>query len=153
MAVNKNMMNKMDKGLLLAHLNEGDKVELTNGKIAEFVRLKQKNFVGTINGSSYNIPIEMFVDVVEKVDLAAKTKEQEMEYSTLMKDELFYINRKGDALIFKFKEIKNNKIIGVNPITNVNTKIDTSLYGGKVKNLSWNVEIKIGKGDENHEYK
>lgn len=124
-----------DKLIEVNKLNEGDMVKLTNGDVAEFVRLKQKNFVGIMNGKSYNIPVNMFVSVESKVDLKSKAKEQEQEYKSLKQNELFYINHKGNAVLFKFNEIKGGKIIGVNPSTNATTRIDTSLFGGKVSSL------------------
>ena len=128
---------KMDKLMEVANLIEGDKVKLTNGDVATFVRLKQKNFVGTMNGQSYNIPVNMFVEVVEKVDFFAAESKKEEQYSTLKKGELFYITdqKKGNALLFIFEEMKNGKIIGISPINNTRTRIAPSLFAGRVSDI------------------
>jgi UDP:flavonoid glycosyltransferase YjiC (YdhE family) len=124
---------KFDKLMEVNNLNQGDKVKLTNGDIAEFVRLKQKNFVGIINSKSYNIPVNMFASIESK----AEKKETNEGYKTLKKDELFYITdqKKGHALLFKFEGLKNGKIVGISPITGGSAKIDSGLYAGKVSEL------------------
>lgn len=126
---------KFDKLMELNNLNEGDKVKLTNGDVVTFVRLKQKNFIGTMDEKSFNIPVNMFVEVVEKVDNESKMKEQKAEYMSLKKGELFFINKGGIALLFAFEEIKNGKIIGINPISKGITRIDSGMFGGKVSDL------------------
>ena len=127
----------IDKLMEVSKLNEGDQVRLTNGEIATYVRLKQKNFVGNVNGKSYNIPVNMFVEVVEKVDITTIEENKESEYKSLTKGELFYITdqRKGNALLFIFEEIKNGKIIGISPISKSMTRIDPDLFAGKVSNI------------------
>lgn len=127
------MNMSFEKLQALALLKQGDKVELTNGKVAEFVRMKQKNFVGNMDNKSYNIPVEMFVKVVEK----APEQQINEGYKTLKENELFYITdqKKGHALLFKFKGIKNGKILGESPISKSLTRIDSSLYMGKVSEL------------------
>lgn len=124
-----------EKLMAVFELNEGDKVKLTDGSIAEFVRLKQKKFIGIINGTPYDISVNAFDEVVEKVDLKAKLKKQEQEYKSLQRNELFFINHNGDAKLYRFNEVKNGRIIGMNPVTNTRAKIDPSLFGGKVSNL------------------
>ena len=125
---------KMDKLMEVANLIEGDKVKLTNGDVATFVRLKQKNFVGVIDGKTYNVPVNMFVEVVEKVDIFAAETEKEEQYSTLTKGELFYITdqKKGNALLF---EMKNGKLIGISPINNTRARIAPSLFAGRVSDI------------------
>lgn len=125
----------MDKLMQVQRLNKGDRVLLNDGQIADFVRLKKKNFDGLINGICYNIPVNMFIEVVEKVDVKEEENLLKQEYLSLNKDELFYINKKSDAILFKFDTIRDGKIIGINPITKNVTRIDTSFYGGKVENL------------------
>ncbi len=124
---------KLEKLIEVSNLKQGDKVKLTNGDTAEFIRLKQKNFVGVINGKSYNIPVNMFVSIEEKVE----TKKLNESYKTLKKGDLFYITdqRKGHAILFKFDSLTNGKIVGISPITGGNTKIDIALYVGKVSDL------------------
>jgi uncharacterized protein YjhX (UPF0386 family) len=124
---------KFEKLMEVNNLKQGDKVKLTNGDIAEFVRLKQKNFVGIVNGKSYNIPVNMFVSLEEK----AVEKKLDDGYKTLKQGELFYITdqKKGHALLFKFEGLKNDKIMGISPITGSMTRIDAGLYAGKVSEL------------------
>lgn len=120
---------KKDNWLELASLKQGTIVSLKNGEEAEFIRLKQKNFTGIINGTSYSIPVSMFVSVI-------KDAKENTGYENLKPGENFFINNNtGDALLFIFKEISNNRIIGINPITKVQTKISKELYAGKVSEL------------------
>ncbi|MEK5209165.1 hypothetical protein [Psychrobacillus sp. FSL H8-0510] len=122
----------MEKLTQLSKLNSGDKVKLHDGSIAEFVRLKQKNFIGLIEGTSYNISVESFVEVLEKIDIEAKNRELQEEFMKLVKDDYFYISLKGEAILYQFDTIKNGKIIGINPVTKSLTRIAPSLFGGKI---------------------
>lgn len=116
----------IEKWEQLAKLKQGTKVSLTNGEVAEFVRLKQKKFIGIINNGSYDIPVTMFKDIIEEV-------KENKDYLKLKKGEYFYIsNSKSDALLFTFDSIQGNYIIGINPISKIKTKIDCSLYKGKI---------------------
>jgi len=117
----------------LKTLSEGDKIELVNGDIMKFVRLKQKNFIGSMNDKQYNVPVGMFSKLVEKATEKVEEIKNE-EWKTLKEGEFFYIleQRKSYALLFKFKGISRNKIIGINPINNTEVKIDPALFVGKV---------------------
>ncbi|AEO93892.1 gp649 [Bacillus phage G] len=115
----------------LSKLNTGDKVKLTNGEVAVFTKLKRKNFEGTIDDKAFNIPIEMFVEVIETVDVNAK----DGEIVSLKKGEPFFINKNGNALLFTFEKIENGRIIGINPVSKSRTRIDKSLYAGKVEGI------------------
>ena len=116
----------IEKWKELSKLNQGTKVSLTNGDIAEFIRLKQKKFIGIINGKSYDIPVNMFVKVIE----VAKNND---DYVNLKKGQYFYISdSKSNALLFIFEEIQKGYIIGINPITKAKTRIDISLYKDKI---------------------
>jgi len=123
------------KKMMLADLNPGDKVKLTDGQIAEFKKLKQKNFDGNIDGKPYSIPINMAVEVVEKIDRVEEESKKLKEAKTLKKDELFYIEKNDRALLFKFETMERGRIIGINPIDNSRTRIDVSLYAGKVADI------------------
>lgn len=111
----------------------GDKVLLTNGDTAEFIRLKQKKFIGIINDKSYDIPVTMFDKVTEQEK--PKSEKEKNKYRTLEKGELFYIVKNERVIIYFFENFQNGRIIGINPVTKGRTKIDTSLYGGKVSEL------------------
>lgn len=120
-----------DKFRQMASLNPGDKVKLTDGSIAEFVKLKQKNFDGIIDGKLYNVPVNMFVEVIEKADLGSKLNDAQ----NMTPGEMFYIAKDGKALLFKFERIERGKIIGINPVSKGRTTIDMSLFAGKVADL------------------
>jgi len=127
----------MIKGIItmsieLMNCTEGTKIELTTGDVFEFVRLKRTKFIGKRDGQNYDIPVQMFKKVVG----AAPKKQLNKSYESLTKNELFYVkDNKGNALLFKFDEIKNNKIIGVNPVSSTKTRIDIALYVGKVSEI------------------
>ena len=101
---------------ILSELRPGSIVKLTTGETATFLRLKRKNFEGIINGEGYNIPIALFKEVIQKEQLNEG-------YKTLKKVELFVINHDHKAIIYKFVKIENDKIIGINPINSINTKL------------------------------
>ena len=111
-------------------LNQGDIIELTDGDECEFVRLKQKKFIGIMNGKTYDIPVNMFVKVIKKAESI------EDKLANLEEGELFYIQgNSGRAYLYKFLRLKGNKIIGINPISKTKTTIDRDMYVGKVKNI------------------
>lgn len=119
-----------DQLIAINNLHEGDKVLLTNGQMAEFVRAKQKKFIGIIDGSRYDIPMAMFKEVTEKVDAKKRIEEKKKESVSVLKNlkngDWFYINKNGMAIAFIFEALQGNKIIGVNPIDGGKTKIDSS---------------------------
>lgn len=123
-----NQVNEQ-KWMALAELKQGDKVKLTSGEIVEFSRLKQSKFIGIMNGNSYDIPVNMFVEVVEK-----STRDMNA-YKKLKKGDAFYTDRDGKGILFIFDSIDNGRIIGRNPIDKSRARIDVSLYGGKVKDI------------------
>jgi hypothetical protein len=71
------------------------------------------------------------VEIVEQ----APPKKLNDSYKKLKEGELFYIDHKDSAIVFAFKEMKNGRIIGINPLDKGITRIDISLYGGKITEL------------------
>ena len=121
------------KWLEVNELNEGDKIKLTDGNEALFVRLKQKNFIAIINNKRYDVPVTMYDHLIQKSEV--KEKEDNQEYTNLRKGELFYIVKNERVIIFFFEANQNGRIIGINPVTKDRVKIDVSLYGGRVSDL------------------
>jgi len=129
-------MVEFEKFNALAELNQGDKLQISNGEEVEFVRLKRKKFIGVIKGQTYDIPVQMFTKVLEKVDIEEEQNKKDKEIATLQKGEYFYIkSNSGEALLFQFESVKGDKIIGKNIITGVGTRISKVMYEGKVSNL------------------
>jgi hypothetical protein len=120
----------IDQIKMIMELREGDKVKLTNGDIAEFVKGKQKKFIGIINNKRYDIPFSMLVEILEKADQSKKKEETLDTLSLLKKGDWFYINKSGSALVFKFDGIEGKKIIGINHIGDIRTKIDMNFQIG-----------------------
>ena len=118
---------------LAMELKEGDKIKLNSGEIVEFVRTKQKKFVGIMNGALYNISIASINSVVEKADQNKKKEESLNLIGQLQKGDWFYINKNGNALAFKFDKIEGKKIIATNPIRNAVTRIDINFQIGLIK--------------------
>jgi preprotein translocase subunit YajC len=118
---------------IVMNLREGDKIKLTNGEIAEFIKAKQKKFIGVMNGTRYDIPMSMIDCVLEKADQQKKKEESLNILSQLKKGDWFYINKSGSAIVFKFDRIEGKKIIGINPIGDVTTRIDISFKIGLLK--------------------
>jgi len=123
-----------DKLIEVNKLHQGDIVKLTSGESAEFIRLKAKKFIGKINDKMYDIPVNMFDSVIEKTTKTiADTQEQTLEtVKELKQGDWFYINKNGSAIAFKFEAYSGNKIIGINPITNTQCRIDNSFEIGKI---------------------
>jgi hypothetical protein len=121
-----------DKWMVLANLQQGAKIRLKDGRESEFIRLKQKYFVGVLDGKTYNIPIGMFDEVISN----APTRNLSNEVSKLKTGELFYISKGADIVIFQFDSIKNNYIHAKNPVTGTGVKIPISMYGGNVKDIN-----------------
>jgi len=118
---------------LAMELKEGDKIKLNSGEIVEFVRTKQKKFVGIMNGALYNISIASINSVIEKADQNKKKEESLNLIGQLQKGDWFYINKNGNALAFKFDKIEGKKIIATNPIGNAVTRIDINFQIGLIK--------------------
>lgn len=123
----------MEQVSAIYDLEEGDTVKLTTGQIAEFIRAKQKKFVGVISGKSYDIPFSMFDSLVEKtskIKAAIKQESKRNALATIKKGDLFYINKNGDAVVFRYEGIEGKRIIGINPISNARTRIDMAFEIG-----------------------
>ena len=116
-------------------LQQGDVIKLTTGETVEFIRLKAKNFVGIMGGKSYNIPVNMFDSIIEKnTKTIADTQQETMKTAQELKQgDWFYINKNGTALAFIFDSMSNSKIIGINPITKAQTRIDSSFEITKIE--------------------
>jgi hypothetical protein len=115
---------------LSMELKEGDKIKLNSGEIVEFVRAKQKKFIGIMNGARYNISISSINSVVEKADQNKKKEESLNLVGQLKKGDWFYINKNGNAITFKFDRIEGKRIIGINPIGDAVTRIDINFQIG-----------------------
>lgn len=114
----------------MSELNRGDIIKVRSGEEVEFVRLKRKKFLGIIDGTTYDIPVNAFDKVLERNEINIDEK-----LDKLTPGDYFYIesNRGGNALLFKFKKMRGNKIIGINPISKSNTRIDKELFVDIVK--------------------
>lgn len=112
----------------VSKLTAGDRVKLTNGDIAEFVRLKRTRFIGTINGTGYDIPVNMFAEILEKADNNIDEKLKELTGG----DYIYYQDSKGRAILLEFVKFKGHKIIGRNPISKGKVSIEKSMYIDKV---------------------
>lgn len=122
-------MNTQQKKIALRQLDMGDIVKCTNGKEYEFVRMKQSKFIGKRDGSSYDVPVEMFVELVRK---AEKTR---FDPSSLQEGELFYIlNNKQEPICLRFKYMINaSKIQAENPVTGQGYRVSTEMAEGSIR--------------------
>lgn len=124
-------MNLNDKKRVLSQLNIGDVVKCVDGKDYEFVSVKRTKFVGKHGTAAYSIPIEWFVDVVER------KKQPTFDPNNIREGELFYIvDEKGRAIVYRFQYMMNHdRIFAKNPISGTDTRIDVALYAGKIDEL------------------
>jgi bifunctional DNA-binding transcriptional regulator/antitoxin component of YhaV-PrlF toxin-antitoxin module len=116
-------------------LNKGDKVLLTDGSEAIFVRSKQVKFIGTMEGKDFDIPKTMYVKTLEKVKVDSPKEKQDKNLAKiklLKKGDWFYIERGNNAELYKFEELQNNTIIGINPIDQTRMKIHVTFQIGLV---------------------
>lgn len=120
-------INEYEKWANLRSLPIQSKVELVNGEIATIIKVNRVKFVGMIDGKPYNIPIGNFVKVVE-----VASQEDKKEYLKLKKGDMFCILYRDDAVLYTFDSIEKGKIIGINPITNIRTKIAPELFAKKI---------------------
>ena len=121
-----------EKWMTLSRLNRGDKVKINSGETVEFQSLKRTNFVvKKSDGTTWNIFVNNFVELVEKAIIVNKTS----EVMTLKPGELFYIIRNDQVMVFKFEYIKGNKIHSKNPVTNGGVSMDISMYSGRISEL------------------
>lgn len=127
-------MTETEKLIEIYKLQPGDKIKLTTGQEAEFVRLKKTRFVGLILGVSYDIPITMFDRVLEKAAPAPESpKVTGVDIAPKLKPgDWFYINNRNRAEVYIFKEIHGTKIIGLVPFDNQAVRIDMGFEMGIV---------------------
>jgi hypothetical protein len=111
--------------------SQGDKIKTKSGRIYEFVKLKRTKFIAKNDEGTYDIPVELFDEIIEK----APPKKLNQTYKKLQSGDLFYCIIKDDIVIFSFVEIANGRIIGKNLTHGGRTRIDISLYGGNLAEL------------------
>ena len=70
--------------------------------------------------------------IKEVVGEATNLNVDSFDYKKLKKDQYFWINKNGNAVVFKFESIIGNKIIGINLINNSKVKIDKGFQ-------NWNI--------------
>ena len=118
----------MEQSIGVLSLREGDIVKLTTGETAEFVRAKAKNFIGIMNSNERRLG--------EKASIQKEQQRKENSndvLSNLKAGDWFYINKNGEAMAFQFKEIQGKCIIGINPITKTESRIDIRFEIGKIE--------------------
>ena len=120
------------KSIYLA--SEGDKVLLNNGSVYEFVKVKRTKFLAKKDNSFYDIPISAFKEIIEK----APPKKINQSYKKLKENDFFIIDVKENACLFTFVGIENGRIIGINVLNNMRTKIDIGLYVGTLNEVKKN---------------
>lgn len=86
-----------------------------------------------MGGKRYDIPMSMLVEVTKKVDQEKKKEESLNLVGQLKKGDWFYINKSGNAIVFKFEKVEGKKIIATNPIDNCQARIDITFQIGMLK--------------------
>lgn len=125
-------MNTLEKRAALRELNLGDVVKCSNGHEYEFIRLKKSKFIGKRSGQSYDIPVEMYRELVRKAEKTA------FDPHTLEQGELFYIlNPKQEAILYRFKYMINaERIMAENPVTGGGVRMPAQMAVGSVNDLA-----------------
>ena len=119
----------------LKTLHRGDIIRLKTSEIAEFIEMGNKTFTCNVNGKTKRTNINMLDEIITKTKLY-----EPLHYTKEFKrGELIYINDKGDAKLFIFKEIREYKgkkqIIATNPMNDSKNIIEYNMFMGKVKDL------------------
>ena len=107
---------------------QGEELKLSNGQTAIFVRGKKTKFIGTIDGTIYDIPFAMIVTE----DGQLKKKESSETINNLVKGDKFYIDKNGKAILFVYESSNDKTIVGINPINNNRTRISKEFNFYKV---------------------
>lgn len=125
------MMTIAEKKRSMQDIQTGDTVLLINGNEYEFIRLKQKKFIGKRNGVTYDIPVEMFDSVVKVAD------KKPFDVSTLQENDLFYIlNAKQEPIVFRYQYMLNvDKVKAKNPATGQDYRISSDMIEGNI--MDW----------------
>lgn len=104
-----------NKYMEVKKLNEGDIVLLTSGKKCIFERCKQKNFIGNIDGTRYNIFINNFDKLLGKsendmVNNRKTINNKELEIRKLHTGDKIKLN---DGKIAEFVKINRTRFTGL----------------------------------------
>lgn len=123
------LMTTQQKRTALNQLNMGDIIRCSNGKEYEFVRLKKTKFLGKRDGATYDVPVELFMELVRKSEKAP------FDPSVLKEGDLFYIlNNKQEAILLRFKYMINaDKVQAENPVTEQGYRVSASMIEGNVR--------------------
>ena len=121
----------LNRKMELVNCNAGDIVECADGKEYEMIKVNKVKFVAkdVESGVAYNIPFEMFLKVVSK-----KVADVD-KINSLKPGDLFVINHPKGALLFKFEKFEKDRIIGINPLTGIRTKMPKTMFATKVNEL------------------
>lgn len=120
-----------DKLNTLHGLSLGDVVKCTDGREYEFIRMKQKKFIGKNRGQAYDIDARMFVELIRKAEKVP------FDPNVLQEGELFYVlDNKQTATIYRFKYmINSNRVKAENPITGGSVTVPSTMVEGAVNDL------------------
>lgn len=112
----------LEKELILRQLKRGTIIQLITGDEVEFVEMLRTNFVFLQNGKPYKAPASYFSRAVRPPE----KEPEKIDWSKVKQGTPFYIDRNGYAELYFFVQVRNGKIIGKNPITGVEHRIDPS---------------------------
>ena len=109
----------------------GDIVECTDGREYEMIKINRVRFLARDieDGVVYRIPFEMFLKVVSRKVIDFD------KIGSLKPGDLFLINDRRGAILFKFEKFEKGNIIGVNPLTGTKGMIAKSIFACKVDEL------------------
>ena len=121
----------LNRKMELVNCNAGDIVECADGKKYEMIKINRVKFVAKDieSGIPYSIPFEMFISVVSKKVVNTD------KINSLKPGDLFVINHPKGALLFRFEKFEKDRIIGINPLTGVKTKMPKSMFAFRVDEL------------------
>lgn len=124
-------MSVIEKKRTLRSLDMGDIIKCTNGKEYEFIRMKRDKFLARRDGGMYDVPAQMFDQLVRK------SEQERFNPSELQEGELFYIlNAQQEAIVLRFQYMINvDKVHAENPITKQGYTLAAHMVKGAVREL------------------
>ena len=110
-------------------LKPGDKIELTDGQIATFVRANRTKFIGEMEGRAgiFTIPMNMFVRIVGSNDKPLE------EHMCMTANEYFYANEEGKAVLYIYESNLGHNIVAHNPITDKVVYVSVDTFAKRLK--------------------
>ncbi|QAS54836.1 hypothetical protein [Halobacillus litoralis] len=116
-------MTNEEKIIALKSLNKGEKVTLKDGRVVSFERMKRTKWLGRIDRTLYDIPVQMFANVGETLSdealLENAKKKQDIQSEFYEKKRKLKTLNPGDRIkltngdVIEFCKVNRKKFVGI----------------------------------------